>query len=158
MTRRAAEWPEVAPDGVVWPSYTPATEPARDPFEVCFFVDGTPRPKARARVVRGRDGKVHGVTPASTRAWEQRVGLVARVFLARVRWRPVAAAYELDVEVHGSNLCSDIDNHAKAVLDALNGVAYPDDRCVVRLLVERCDGDLEGVRITIRRRAPKGEG
>jgi Holliday junction resolvase RusA-like endonuclease len=36
-----------------------------------------------------------------------------------------------------SKLTSDIDNYAKAVLDALNGVAYTDDKQVVCLYLEK---------------------
>ena len=37
----------------------------------------------------------------------------------------------------GRKLSGDIDNYAKAVLDALNGVAYNDDKQIVVLMLEK---------------------
>ena len=44
----------------------------------------------------------------------------------------------------------DIDNVAKIVLDALNGVAWTDDKCVVDLHVAKYYAAAPGVQITIR--------
>lgn len=48
----------------------------------------------------------------------------------------------------------DADNIAKAVLDALQGVAYDDDKQVTRLLVSKADrkrGQSEGLRVYVRK-------
>lgn len=44
----------------------------------------------------------------------------------------------------------DIDNIAKVILDALNGIAYRDDTQVVRLTVTKAYNDEPGVLVTIR--------
>lgn len=43
----------------------------------------------------------------------------------------------------------DIDNMAKAVLDALNGIAYTDDKNIVRLDVSKMYGDSDMLYVTI---------
>lgn len=43
----------------------------------------------------------------------------------------------------------DLDNIAKAVLDALNGLAYQDDSQIVRLVVEKYYSAIPGAEITI---------
>ena len=49
----------------------------------------------------------------------------------------------------GSRSYGDIDNHVKAVLDALNGVCYRDDAQVIRLVAEKKDMKEEGVEIVV---------
>lgn len=103
-----------------------------------FVVEGDPVPKGRARVVFDeRGGKFRGVTPARTREYETRVGWALRsayvgapltgplVLTLRVFERPRLPQHE-----------ADLDNYVKAVGDALNGLAWVDDRQVVRLDAE----------------------
>lgn len=45
----------------------------------------------------------------------------------------------------------DIDNIAKAVLDALNGIAYHDDRQVIRLAVAKCYSQQARLEIEVRK-------
>ena len=47
----------------------------------------------------------------------------------------------------------DLDNLAKAILDAIKGYAFHDDAQVARLLVERRPGERERVIVTVRRLA-----
>lgn len=45
--------------------------------------------------------------------------------------------FEIEIEIHGK--CrADIDNVAKGILDALNGVAYVDDKQCRRITIVRC--------------------
>lgn len=44
----------------------------------------------------------------------------------------------------------DLDNLAKAILDAIKGYAFHDDAQVSRLLVERCEGDRERIVVTVK--------
>lgn len=102
---------------------------------VSFVVPGPPQGKARPRM--GAHGNVY--TPAKTRAYEATIKLLALQALARAKW-PLGArkatAIELQV-VAESGARRDIDNVAKAVLDAMNGVAYDDDARVHELHVFR---------------------
>ncbi len=48
--------------------------------------------------------------------------------------------FRIEVEIHGK--CrGDIDNVLKGILDALNGVAYQDDRQCVEARVKLCQGE-----------------
>jgi len=95
-------------------------------------VAGDPVPKARARVV-GKGGRTWSFTPKKVAAWEGEVRSEAE--------RPFEGPVALTLVFHLSRPDSkrnerfvsttpDLDNLEKAVLDALNGVAYEDDRLV----------------------------
>jgi hypothetical protein len=71
----------------------------------------------------------------------------------RKEWRGARPAWgdfavEIAMEYTGDPPWLDLDNLAKAVLDAIKGYAFHDDAQVSRLLVERRAGDRE--RITVR--------
>lgn len=108
---------------------------------VSFTVDGRPVPKGRPRVTR------HGTyTPKSTQIFES---AIRAAWLERGE-KPFADGEALDIMVNayfpipsgtpkrkrdGLHLTpylkrGDIDNIIKAVLDALNGIAYKDDSAV----------------------------
>lgn len=122
-----------------------------------FFVDGRPVPKGRPRVFRRvlPNGRwlTRTITPKRTLAWENVVRLVAQAECSRAGWEPEAVPHEVDVVVHRAARRGDADNFGKAVLDALNGVAWPDDKHVRRMSVELVDGQGTGVRVTVRRAA-----
>jgi len=115
-----------------------------------FWVDGVPVPKARARTVRVK-GKPITFTPRRTARWEACVRLMALSACSAALWKPLAGRYEVDIEVHRKSRRGDADNFAKAICDAMNGVAYPDDRSVMRLGVSLVDGDGVGARVRVRR-------
>jgi crossover junction endodeoxyribonuclease RusA len=71
----------------------------------------------------------------------------------RKEWRGVGPAWgdfsvEIDMEFVGEAPWLDLDNLAKAILDAIKGYAFHDDAQVARLLVQRRPGERE--RITVR--------
>ena len=109
---------------------------------VRFTVPGAPVPKARARVVNG-----HAFTPARTRAYEKHVQTCAREALSRVAWRLDAPAYALRVVVHRAARRGDADNYGKSIGDALNRLAWDDDRRVteiwIRMTVDRANPRVE---------------
>ncbi len=91
-----------------------------------FTVPGRPTPKARARVVRGG-----AYTPARTREYEDRVGWCARQAFAGQA--PFREPVELSIRaVFTKRNHGDFGNIVKAVEDALEGIAYLNDRQVLR--------------------------
>jgi Holliday junction resolvase RusA-like endonuclease len=120
---------------------------AEVPVILDVLIPGPPVPKARPRFVNGRT-----YTPKRTRDYEAHVAACARAACFRDRWRCVDG--ELHVELHVTfpdRRRRDLDNAAKAVLDALNGIVWRDDSQIARLLVERAyDPAAPGVRLTVR--------
>lgn len=125
------------------------------PNTLTFVVPGEPQAKQRARVyVRG--AHVRAVTPAATRAYEERVRVCAAAAAARARWTLDGDDYfEVALTVVRTHWDSggDVDNAGKAVLDAMNGVAYPDDRYVRALTVTLAEPSRDNphVVVTVRR-------
>ena len=60
-------------------------------------------------------------------------------------------AVEIGMEYVGEPPWLDLDNLAKALLDAIKGYAFHDDAQVARLLVERRPGERERITIVVRR-------
>ena len=126
-----------------------------------FTVPGRPVPKARPRVVNG-----HAYTPRETAAYE---AAVRGCYKACAKGAPpltVPCAVEMvfrfpipssarrktmpdkikagDPYPHKA----DVDNLCKAILDALNGIAFADDALVVRLTARKEYGE-PGAEVTI---------
>lgn len=108
-----------------------------------IIVPGEPVPKARPRL--GKGGVVF--TPGKTKAWEASAKIVAKAAASRASWQTSTTTvgprggktstphrYAVFVDVYRSSLAAgDLDNFMKAALDALNGVAFEDDRYVLQL-------------------------
>ena len=109
-----------------------------------FVIPGKPIPKQRPRVVRGR-----AYTPKPTREYERKVGFCAR----QARVRMSAGPFSVKISLYFSDFRRrDIDNCAKAILDALTGIAWVDDSEVDQLSVCRgFDRDNPRAEITIKR-------
>lgn len=60
-------------------------------------------------------------------------------------------AVEIRMEYVGDPPWLDLDNLAKAILDAIKGYAFHDDAQVARLLVERAEGERERITVVVRR-------
>jgi Holliday junction resolvase RusA-like endonuclease len=74
----------------------------------------------------------------------------------RKEWRGSRPAWgeysvEIRMEYIGDPPWLDLDNLAKAILDAIKGYAFHDDAQVARLLVERRPGERERITVTVRR-------
>jgi len=65
-------------------------------------------------------------------------------------------AVEIGVEYVGDPPWLDLDNVAKAILDAIKGYAFHDDAQVCRLLVERRAGERERLTVRVTRSADGG--
>lgn len=123
-----------------------------------FDVPGIPVPKARARV--GRRG---GFTPKRTADYTRVVRDAASLMVALLgrEWDTNAAHYRLTVYVvplapkkqrGPDELRGDWDNYGKLVSDALNGVAWKDDRAVVDARVVVCVPTRQpGIRVSVER-------
>ena len=118
---------------------------------LAFWVRGPVVGKARPRVTR--NGRF---TPSSTREAESRVAAAARaalpdgakaplfgrrqpVAVGVTVWRPLPESRPRRVEGEPDTYKPDLDNVAKLVLDALNGVAFEDDAQVTTLYASKMD-------------------
>lgn len=116
---------------------------------ISFTIPGEPTGKARPRVAQG-----HAYTPQQTKNYEVRAALCWQAAARQgggVFTGPVAvtikAYYKMPqstpkykraaLALHPPEKKPDADNVAKIVLDALNGLAYADDKQVTRLLVSK---------------------
>lgn len=103
---------------------------------VRFTVPGKPVPKGRPRFARGRT-----ITPQRTRDYEAHVKITIMHALSLASgWRREGAR-RVRLIFEFTDACrGDIDNLAKAVLDACNGLLWHDDRQVVDLHVQLVSG------------------
>lgn len=74
----------------------------------------------------------------------------------RKAWRGSRPAWgdfsvEITMEFVGDPPWLDLDNLAKAILDAIKGYAFHDDAQVARLLVERRPGERERITVVVRK-------
>ena len=79
----------------------------------------------------------------------------------RKEWRGARPAWgdhevEIDMDFIGDPPWLDLDNLAKAILDAIKGYAFHDDAQVARLLVERAPGERERITVTVSRLSVAG--
>jgi Holliday junction resolvase RusA-like endonuclease len=132
---------------------------------VSFFIPGKPTGKGRPRFTR----QGHTYTPAITAAAEKMVASIASDAMIKAQRKPrisrcsvhiiatwpvpkswtkqrQAAALSND-EIPGK---PDLDNIAKLILDALNGVVYEDDVQVCMLTVTKLYGDTPGCAVIVR--------
>lgn len=135
---------------------------------ITFLVEGKPQGKARARTFYDkRVGKMRSITPEQTKSYED-----------LIRWSYKAAGGQymgeklisVDIQafysipkafskvkandaINGNirpTTKPDCDNVIKAVLDALNGVAYYDDKQVVSVSCNKYYGETGCLKITIK--------
>lgn len=92
-----------------------------------FFVAGKPTPKGRPRVMPNG----HTFTPEKTRAFEELVSWTAKIAMGGQP--PLEGPVFISLAFFGSHANADVDNLAKAVLDAMNGIVYKDDKQISRL-------------------------
>ncbi|HEY9233849.1 MULTISPECIES: RusA family crossover junction endodeoxyribonuclease [Phenylobacterium] len=113
--------------------------------------DWTQHGKVRARE---SDGVVEVVVDGLTTQAKYYKPLIYEFF--RKAWRgsrPTWGEFAVDIvmEYVGDPPWIDLDNLAKAILDAIKGYAFHDDAQVARLLVERRAGERERIAVTVRK-------
>lgn len=118
-----------------------------------FYIYGEPQGKARPRFARTRNS-VRTYTPNKTVDYEEKVRLayltqckeetiegpvkvyIQANFLIPKSWSKRKKVYAYSGLIKPTKK-PDVDNIAKAVCDALNGIAYKDDSQIVKLTVEK---------------------
>lgn len=137
-----------------------------------FSMSGEPRGKGRPRAaVRGGFARMY--TDPKTRKYEASIAKIARVKMgARPPFEgPLSVSLRFRIELPKSmpkyrrarvlageeahTGGPDVDNMAKAVLDAMNGIVFPDDRQIVRLFATKIGAVAAGVDIRIEPLAPQ---
>lgn len=107
--------------------------------------------KVRAREA---DGTIEVVVDGLTTQAKYYKPLIYEFF--RKEWRGSRPAWgEFNVEIRmeyvGDPPWIDLDNLAKAILDAIKGYVFHDDAQVARLLVERAAGERERIMVSVRK-------
>lgn len=102
---------------------------------VRFVVPADPVPLQRPRVVKG-----HAFLPARSRDYRAEVQTVIKQTLGSLP--PMTGAIRCRLSFYRkflptSRRFGDLDNHAKAVLDACNGILLADDSAVVELIASK---------------------
>ena len=131
-------------------------------------IPGIPRGKARARTFYNKNmGKMQSITPKTTVNYENLVKLCYRAqqnkyFTESPLEIVITAHFEIpkstskkDRELIKKNQLyptkkPDADNIAKIICDALNGVAYNDDKQIVKLTVKKDYAEIPSVDVEIR--------
>jgi hypothetical protein len=107
--------------------------------------------KVRAREA---DGTIWVVVDGLTTQAKYYKPLIYEFF--RKEWRGSRPAWgefavEIRMEYVGDPPWIDLDNLAKAILDAIKGYVFHDDAQVARLLVERAAGERERITVSVRK-------
>lgn len=133
---------------------------------ITIRVPGDPVAKGRPRAT-AIGGHARMYTPASTRAYEQRVAAAAREAMAKAP--PMDGAMSVSIEITVQIPVSwtkakradalaglvmptgrpDLDNLVKALTDACNGIVWRDDAQIVRLMAEKRYGEQPGASISV---------
>ena len=126
-----------------------------------FTVYGIPKGKARPRFVRTKKG-VRTYTPKSTETYQNDV---LSAYMDKCQgeklngqiWARMTAYFTIPKSVpkkHRAGMIwydkkPDVDNIAKSVLDALQGIAYDDDKQIVTLIIDKRYGDTARVEVKL---------
>lgn len=136
-------------------------------MRVYFVVPGAPQGKARARTVMNKyTGKIHSYTPDKTAAYEEEVAIAYRsetdkgfgsdaIMMYIDAYYPIPKSFtkaKKKAAACGDLLPTvkpDIDNIAKIICDALNGLAFSDDKQIVYMLVKKAYSSAPRVEVTL---------
>lgn len=125
-------------------------------MNISFVVKGKPIGKQRPRTVRNRyTGKTVTYTPDKTKAYENEVAEAYRrksktIFKGAISMNIIVFVKQPKKLIYPRpTVKPDIDNIAKTILDALNCVAYADDKQVVKLSIAKYYGNDDYVSVSI---------
>ena len=100
---------------------------------IAITIPGKPLPKGRPRVVNGR-----AYTDPKTRGYETFLRIAMRNLAGQHNWTLPTGDVSVRIVLRFANAVhGDVDNCAKAILDAANGVLFRDDKSVRIMCVER---------------------
>jgi crossover junction endodeoxyribonuclease RusA len=111
-----------------------------------FRIDNVePLPKQSFRYRKGG-----GYTDEHIKMWEACVGTSALAYMVRHDIDELQGDLKAEIHFVRSNRRRvDIDNLSKAVLDAMNGIAYQDDRQIVDIHLTKTVGEVPGIRVKV---------
>jgi Holliday junction resolvase RusA-like endonuclease len=121
---------------------------------VIFFVPGTPQAKQRARIHNGRaytPDKTTGYETEIIHAYLEKYGNFSFQDKTPLNMIIIAMFKKAKTSKLSHPTGKDWDNIGKIVGDALNKVAYDDDRNIVKGTVEKIFSDQEGVVVHIKK-------
>ncbi len=131
------------------------------PTKLAFRVDGEPVAQPRHRIAaRGRYAKAYIPRDHAIHAWKWAIEEAAREEAQRIGWVPlkgVALAVSMvflferprSNKTYWHTQRPDLDNLAKAVLDALHGIAFLDDAVVDEMKLRKEWRDQPGVWVEV---------
>lgn len=100
---------------------------------ISVTINEKPLPKGRPRVVKKR-----AYTDDRTRAYESMLRVRCAAAANLNKWKPPAGEVVVNIALRfASAVHGDVDNCAKAILDAAQGVLFANDKCVRSLYIER---------------------
>ena len=132
------------------------------PQMLTFYVNGEPVAQPRHRIAtRGKFSTAYIPKGHAIHGWKYAVEEAAREQAERIGWVPVkgeplAVVMRFYFRQPKSNKTRhhvqrpDLDNLAKAVLDALHGIAFLDDACVVGLRLQKEWASQSGLEVEVR--------
>ena len=133
------------------------------PQMLTFYVNGEPVAQPRHRIAsRGRFATAYIPKSHAIHAWKWAIEEEARREAERIGWvplkgEPLAVVMWFYFRQPKSNNTRhhvqrpDLDNLAKAVLDALHGIAFLDDACVVDLRLQKEWANQSGLEVEVRK-------
>ena len=95
---------------------------------------------------RPRFGRGRAYTPSVTRSWEEQL---AWHFIEKHGRPRLSSPVRVEMFFGGVQSNQDLDNLAKSCLDALNGIAFEDDRQVIELVARKASERTPQTVITI---------
>lgn len=116
-----------------------------------------PVPLARTKINTANKGRF--LTPSSQK-FKQDLGFIAAHAMAGKKIFTGAINVYIDLYKNcnpTSRKYGDSDNHAKAILDALNNIVFADDAQVVHLVVHKYKSKMQGLQIFINQVQPEPE-
>lgn len=124
-------------------------------MRIRFTIPGAPQGKARARTVKNKfTGKIHSYTPDKTTQYEKTVAMAYKattnknfgdepIAMSIYAYYPIPKHFSTRKAQEAveckvlPTVKPDTDNVAKIVSDALNGIAYKDDKQITTLIVHK---------------------